>query len=132
MQDWLLLTLRLLSAVILYLFLGMIVRQARQYFLKTIPVARLTRLDSSFDEWRLSALNSIGRHKDNAIIIDDDFVSAHHATLAWNEGAWWLTDLNSTNGTLLQNQPITSAVKMNADEIITLGGIKLQLKQDNQ
>lgn len=132
MQDWLLLALRLLSAVILYLFLGMAIRQVRQYFRDRIPAARLVRLDVSYGEWRLSALNSIGRHKNNTIIIDDDFVSAHHATLAWKESAWWLTDLNSTNGTLLQNQPVITAIKMNADEIIAIGRIKLQLKQDNQ
>jgi len=130
--DWLLLSLRLLTPIVLYLFLGNIIRQLWRQSRRMMPAARLQRLDASHDEWRLSASNSIGRHKNNRIVIDDDFVSAHHAKLTWENGAWRLIDLNSTNGTLLQNKPVTAdPTKMKPDDIIALGGIKLQLKQDS-
>ena len=131
MYHWLLLFFRLLTPVVLYLFLGSIIRQLWRQSRRAIPAARLQRLDAPQDEWRLSAINSIGRHKNNRIVIDDNFVSAHHARLIWKDDAWWLADLNSTNGTLLQNQPVTAPIKMKPDDIIALGGIKLQLKQDN-
>lgn len=41
---------------------------------------------------------SLGTARDNDIVIDDRFVSRHHAHLRWDGVDWWLEDLNSRNG----------------------------------
>jgi pSer/pThr/pTyr-binding forkhead associated (FHA) protein len=44
-------------------------------------------------------------------------MSAHHARLVHHHGQWWLEDLNSTNGTYLNSEKLTtSAVIITGDE----------------
>ncbi|MBV9108566.1 MAG: FHA domain-containing protein, partial [Gemmatimonadetes bacterium] len=45
---------------------------------------------------------TIGRGGDADVVIDDDSVSAKHARLEFDLGAWRITDLNSTNGTAIE------------------------------
>jgi hypothetical protein len=49
----------------------------------------------------LEAVNLIGRARDNTIVVEDETVSNHHARLSYMEARWWLEDLGSKNGTLL-------------------------------
>ncbi|HEX2092134.1 MAG TPA: FHA domain-containing protein [Longimicrobiaceae bacterium] len=44
----------------------------------------------------------IGQAAGNDIVISDDSVSANHARLEFDQGAWRLTDLESTNGTYVE------------------------------
>jgi len=39
----------------------------------------------------------------------DEALSAHHASLCHHHGQWWLEDLNSTNGTFLNREKLTTA-----------------------
>lgn len=49
----------------------------------------------------------IGRNSDNAVVLDVDSVSGKHAEFSQDsEGQWQIRDLNSTNGTLINNQRI--------------------------
>ncbi len=46
---------------------------------------------------------SIGRHDDNDIcLINDTFVSRHHARIHCREDGLWLEDCGSTNGTYIE------------------------------
>lgn len=54
----------------------------------------------------------IGRHPDCDIIIDDASVSRHHARIDYDDGVYILNDLNSRNGTLLNNQPIHNSTRL--------------------
>jgi pSer/pThr/pTyr-binding forkhead associated (FHA) protein len=56
--------------------------------------------DSASGKWTIS----IGRHDDSDVCLrSDSFVSRQHATLYWENQLWWLEDLESTNGTFLEN-----------------------------
>jgi pSer/pThr/pTyr-binding forkhead associated (FHA) protein len=48
---------------------------------------------------------SVGREDDNAILLDDTFVSRHHAVLVRNGGDYVLRDLGSSNGSFVNDQP---------------------------
>ncbi len=49
----------------------------------------------------------IGRDPSNQVVIPDDtFTSRHHAWITYEEGDFWLEDLGSTNGTLLNGHPL--------------------------
>jgi S1-C subfamily serine protease len=52
----------------------------------------------------------IGRSRDNDILLperDGAVSSAHHAEAHFENGTWWIVDLGSTNGTLLNGHGIT-------------------------
>lgn len=67
-------------------------------------------------------LVTIGSHPDNAVVIEDVSVSAHHATIAISDGKYVLRDLNSTDGTKINGNLITeNEVKDN--DVITFGQI---------
>lgn len=55
--------------------------------------------------FQLAAEATIGRDPGNSIVLPDASVSAHHAHLRHGRG-WWLTDLGSTNGTLLNGHAV--------------------------
>jgi hypothetical protein len=48
----------------------------------------------------------IGRSVNCDISLKDETLSARHARLSFHHGQWWLEDLNSTNGTFLNNDPV--------------------------
>ena len=65
---------------------------------------------------------SIGRSKDNDIVIDDLSVSRKHAILEKDEtGKFFLTDLNSSNGTFVNNVRITEKTPITTNDHILLG-----------
>ena len=63
----------------------------------------------------------IGRETSNDIILNDLNVSRQHAQIAFEpQGVWVVTDLGSTNGTLVNGMPITRRGLADGDRI-TLG-----------
>ncbi|MFW5942369.1 MAG: FHA domain-containing protein [bacterium] len=44
------------------------------------------------------------RLEDNDLLIKDDFVSGLHARLSWDGAHWWVEDLDSTNGTFIDER----------------------------
>lgn len=65
---------------------------------------------------------SIGRAADNDIQVGVDEISAHHAVLKRVDGALFIEDLDSTNGTTVNGAPISTARITPGDEIV-LGGV---------
>jgi hypothetical protein len=46
----------------------------------------------------------LGTEMDNDLILGDQFVSRHHARLRWDGAIWWIEDLGSSNGTMVNGQ----------------------------
>jgi pSer/pThr/pTyr-binding forkhead associated (FHA) protein len=62
---------------------------------------------------------TIGRNNNSDIQINNLGASKKHAAITRQNGAYFLEDLNSTNGTLLNNEPITKAV-LSGEDVITI------------
>ena len=60
---------------------------------------------------------TIGRMKGNTIVIEDSSISLMHAKITGKNGEFYLKDLNSTNGTVVNGQPITEARLRDLDRI---------------
>ena len=61
---------------------------------------------------------SIGRDIKCDVKLNDENVSNHHARLRFHHAQWWLEDLGSKNGTLINDQPlITPVAVISGDEI---------------
>lgn len=67
---------------------------------------------------------TIGRSADNALVLREQAVSRHHATLAADAdgAAYILTDLGSSNGTLLNDQPLVAPAELRSGDRFTIGG----------
>ncbi|HWP84421.1 MAG TPA: FHA domain-containing protein [Terriglobia bacterium] len=74
---------------------------------------------------------TIGRAPDNDIVIDNLAVSGHHAQLLVEEGRFLIEDLNSMNGTFLNNQRILRSPLKNGDEIV-IGKHSLVFQEEGQ
>lgn len=72
---------------------------------------------------------SIGRGLDNDLTIPDKRVSRNHALIKEVEGRLCLVDLESTNGTFVNGQPVRQSVLAPADTI-SLGGYSLTVAPD--
>ncbi|WP_158587434.1 FtsK/SpoIIIE domain-containing protein [Neobacillus notoginsengisoli] len=64
---------------------------------------------------------SIGRAEQNDIILANQFVSASHATLAYRDGQWHITDLSSTNGTFVDGERVAKKSLKFGDMIYIMG-----------
>lgn len=68
----------------------------------------------------------IGRGPSNQVIIaDDTFTSRHHAWITYEEGEFWLEDLGSTNGTLLNGHPVVKRLLLSSGDKIRVGRTEL-------
>jgi pSer/pThr/pTyr-binding forkhead associated (FHA) protein len=66
----------------------------------------------------------LGRSKDSDVRVEDANVSRRHAELRREGSAWWLVDLDSTNGSELNGKRVSRA-KLNDGDTITLGATDL-------
>jgi len=60
---------------------------------------------------------TIGRMKGNTIVIEDSSISLMHAKITRKDGLFYLKDLNSTNGTVVNGQPISEARLHDLDRV---------------
>lgn len=64
----------------------------------------------------------IGRETDNDIVVKDDgFVSRYHAWITYEREHFWLEDLGSTNGTLLNGEPLQRREILASGDKIKIG-----------
>jgi hypothetical protein len=97
----------------------------------------MARLILSLDGQVLAEYNmskeryTVGRLPDNDVRIDNPTVSGHHSVLINILNDSFLEDLNSTNGTLVNGQPIKKHFLRNND-VIELGKYKMKYMADLQ
>ena len=65
----------------------------------------------------------IGRGKGCDISIKEDYISAKHAHIWFDDGEWYLEDLGSRNGTAVNGQRIREAVILDPEDVISFGGL---------
>ena len=71
----------------------------------------------------------IGRGDRCAIRLQDTYVSQVHARLYAKDGAWYVEDQGSTNGTLLNDRRVDAPVEIHAGDVVKVGKTVLELKR---
>jgi len=77
----------------------------------------------SFEEAEIT----IGRDKNCDIEIHDDTVSSLHARLSYHHNQWWVEDLQSTNGTFLNDERVFTSIVMISGDELRLGNARLMV-----
>ncbi len=67
----------------------------------------------------------LGRDPGCDIPLTDDTVSTRHAQLTYHHGQWWLEDLASTNGTILNKVIVNMPTVITSGDEILCGGTHL-------
>ncbi len=70
---------------------------------------------------------TIGRDPGCDIPLPDDTVSARHAHMMYHHNQWWIEDLASTNGTKLNELPVSIPIVITSGDEIQCGGIRLSV-----
>lgn len=99
------------------------------------PGARLIVLDGGASDrppgtsFALAAVTAIGRDLDNEIVVQDPAVSGRHAVFNCRESTWWVEDLGSTNGTVVNGQRLAANAPMivRSGDVIQVGAVRLRL-----
>lgn len=141
-NEVILLVLRVISGLLLLLFLGVLFRilwrEQRQASTDMEMKRRsygylvvLREIDGHYhltgEKYALKPITSLGRSPTNTIPITDNFASSEHALVTLRQGQWWLEDRNSRNGTLLNNVPVKQPVVIAEGDIIGIGQIRLRM-----
>ena len=141
MMGGILLVLRLLIATSLYLFLGWVMVNLWQNLryqkeiisFKQVPVIglRIENQDSPQIYRYNKSVVIIGRGPDCECVLNSEKVSAHHARLSFYQNQWWIEDLNSTNGSFLNEEQIfESAVVVDGDHL-RCGDVEMKILLQN-
>lgn len=128
MSGYVVFGLRILLIIALYGFLILALatiwrdfrQQSQDILHRRVPAILITPLD--IDEVPVQEFAKpeviIGRDQTCDYPLPDDAVSSRHLRLAFHHNQWWAEDLQSTNGTFLNDDRIfTSTVIITGDEI---------------
>lgn len=69
----------------------------------------------------------LGRAPDCTIPLQDTYASGHHLRLYRTDGQWFVEDLNSTNGTLLNGTPLQAPHPVLIGQRIQIGQTTMEL-----
>jgi dipeptidyl aminopeptidase/acylaminoacyl peptidase len=64
-----------------------------------------------------SQMVSVGRAPDNDVVVGDPATSGHHGRIEVRNGSFWISDLGSTNGTLVNGEPVIEKELSDGDMI---------------
>ena len=64
-----------------------------------------------------SQMVTVGRAPDNDVVVGDPATSGHHGRLEVRSGFFWISDLGSTNGTLVNGEPVIEKQLNHGDQI---------------
>lgn len=72
---------------------------------------------------------TIGRGSDCEIVVDDEYVSTHHAVLRPHTDRWYVEDLGSTNGTFVGESRVHGPTPVGFGSQVRVGKTVLELRK---
>lgn len=135
MQANLFLVLRLIMIITQITFVGFVIsalwreRKRRLAVLQTEthPILILVQPPDGRSMRYRSLEVVIGRSQGCDAVIPDPTLSGKHARFSYHHQHWWLEDLQTTNGTLLNGQMITTPVVITDGDSIQCGRVRLEV-----
>lgn len=78
---------------------------------------------------KLAASMVIGRSPECELLVDDTYASQQHARLFGKNGAWYVEDLGSTNGTYVNDQKLGAPAMIQPGDRVRIGTTVLELRR---
>jgi len=75
---------------------------------------------------------TIGRAANNDIVLEDEAASSQHCYISRRAGRFILHDLNSTNGTTLNSQPVLTETPLQDKQVVQVGSSEMMFESDTQ
>jgi pSer/pThr/pTyr-binding forkhead associated (FHA) protein len=136
------LALRLALAITLFAFLGWafytLLQELRQQGIKLSTQKKIgITLHVKIEEGKESVRHFtqselvLGRDASCDLSIMDEALSAHHARVTYHHGQWWLEDLNSTNGTFLNHEKVTTPIVVITGDEFKCGNTTFSIRIDD-
>ena len=72
---------------------------------------------------------TFGRAEGSTVVLDDAYISDHHARVFLQDSEWCIADLGSTNGTFLNQVKVTSATPIAAGDQLGIGKTTVQVRK---
>jgi hypothetical protein len=99
------------------------------------PSTRLIVLDGGQSgrppgtSFTVETVTALGRDLDNQVVLVEPTISGRHAVVNQREGAWWIEDLRSTNGTYVNGTRLApeSPAILRSGDVLQLGTVRLRL-----
>lgn len=85
---------------------------------------------SSGEQVDLGPVTMLGRSPESNVTIDDPHVSRRHAMIRKQNDGYWLYDLGSFNGSLLNGQRVTTTQKLESGDVVTVGAEEFRFQED--
>ena len=83
-----------------------------------MAILTLQRDDCVLKQYAVGPLMTIGRLPDNTVVIDNPAVSSHHACVFRAGAAFIVEDLQSTNGTFVNDKRVTRETLHDGDVVL--------------
>ena len=74
-------------------------------------------------------VTTVGRRPDNDICLSHNTVSGRHARLEVTDNGLFLTDLDSTNGTLLNGHKVTQPIELSDGDVVHFGRVMFLIEE---
>ena len=73
---------------------------------------------------------TLGRSASNTVVLDDEFVSSHHARVYTDPatGKWAVEDLGSTNGTVVNQQRLNAPMILGTRVPVRIGATTFEVR----
>ena len=140
MTGVILLLIRTILALMLYAFLGWafitiwrdLRKQKTAIQNQQLPEIRLLIQNGEevVDQLFRGTEITLGRDPTCECTLISETVSARHTRFTFHHGQWWLEDLQSTNGTIINDQPLTTAIVVIPGDQIHCGDIQINILEE--
>lgn len=78
---------------------------------------------------KMAASMVIGRAPECELMLEDTYVSQQHARIFGKNGAWYVEDLGSTNGTYVNDQKLAAPAMVQPGDRVRVGTTVLELRR---
>jgi hypothetical protein len=83
--------------------------------------------EHSGERVRVESAATVGRGVECDVVIDDTYLSARHAQFSFDDGDLLVEDLDSTNGTYVNQELIAHRTRLERGDIVQVGGVLFEV-----
>ena len=141
-EGWITAWLRLTLIALIYLFLYQVLRATAR---ELVTLAKYGNVQSPVSGTSIVVLDgaqsslvvgesrpvfpdmTLGRDPGNDLVIDDPHTSAFHAVILYSRDRWWIRDLESSNGTFLNDEPVRAVVAIAPNDVLQCGRVRFRM-----